>query len=49
MEANKSLQESSLTDEKLLLMSKIEELKTYTDGRIDKTEEEYKEQILAVE
>ena len=58
--ANKSLQEKSLAEEKQLLINKISDsasnaitnvadLKKYTDGRIDKTEKEYKEQILAVE
>ena len=58
--ANKSLQEKSLAEEKQLLINKISDsasnaitnvadLKKYTDSRIDKTEKEYKEQILAVE
>ena len=58
--ANKSLQEKSLTEEKQLLINKISDtasnaitnvadLKKYTDGRIDQTEKEYKQHILAVE
>ena len=58
--ANKLLQEKSLTEEKQLLINKISDtasnaitnvadLKKYTDGRIDQTEKEYKQLILAVE
>ena len=60
MAANKSLQEKSLAEEKQLLINKISDsasnaitnvadLKKYTDTRIDKTEKEYKQQLLAVE